>query len=79
MRSEWRTEAQQVIQSVLERIPPDSSEADVRSSISRAYPFGPRKQHPYKIWCEEVRRAMAKRFPKPVNLAGTIFEKQEVK
>ncbi len=29
----------------------------VLKAISKAYPFGQRKYHPYKVWCSEVRLA----------------------
>ena len=27
---------------------------DIKKALRNAYPFGQRKRHPYKIWCDEV-------------------------
>ena len=32
---------------------------ELRSVLRHHYPFGERKYWPYKVWCEEVRRALA--------------------
>jgi len=30
-------------------------EHEIRAALRAAYPFGPRKHHPYKIWLDEIR------------------------
>lgn len=32
---------------------------ELRAKLREFYPFGERKYWPYKVWCEEVRRALA--------------------
>ena len=28
----------------------------LRKALRESYPFGERRHHPYKVWCDEVRR-----------------------
>lgn len=59
--SGWRRSARLVIEEtlrVLVETNPSASEKEKRQALSEAYPFGPRKHHPYKIWCNEVARAL---------------------
>lgn len=53
----WRDRARPVIQAVIKRVGTADMKA-LRAAISDAYPFGPREMHPYKIWCDEVRRQL---------------------
>ena len=55
--SYWRNIAAPIISKVLEETKGASPE-DVRKAVREAYPFGQRKYHPYKIWCDEVKRQM---------------------
>lgn len=54
-RRTWREVAQNVIQTAIKE-----NEAldrhEMRKLISSRYPFGQRSMHPYKVWCEEVRK-----------------------
>lgn len=34
---------------------------DIRRELRKAYPFGARANHPYKIWCSEVKRQLTQR------------------
>lgn len=50
----WREYAKPVIQKVLA----ENAGADLKTkkkALREAYPFGERKYHPYKIWCDEVK------------------------
>jgi hypothetical protein len=53
--SSWRDSAAPIIARVLAdtRYMP---EKDIRAALHRAYPFGMRKYHPYKIWLDEIAR-----------------------
>ena len=53
--SNWRNAAAPIISDVL-RATVGKSEAEIQKALRDAYPFGPRKYHPYKIWCDEVRK-----------------------
>lgn len=61
--SHWRDRANRVIDGVLNgRNPRTMGTAErkaVRDEISKAYPFGERRMHPYKIWLSAVRIAMS--------------------
>tara|TARA_Y100000310_G_scaffold38796_1_gene36318 strand:- start:3895 stop:4143 length:249 start_codon:yes stop_codon:yes gene_type:complete len=47
----------------------DADEVQLRQLISRAYPFGERAMHPYKIWLEEV-----KFYFNPDSMKGRQFD-----
>jgi hypothetical protein len=54
MTSSWRSSAAPIIARVLAETagkPPE----EVRAALRAAYPFGVRRHHPYRIWCDEVR------------------------
>jgi hypothetical protein len=54
MNSSWRASAAPIIARVLAETagkPPE----DVRAALRTAYPFGVRRHHPYRIWCDEIR------------------------
>jgi hypothetical protein len=49
---------QQVASPIIMRVIAECGTADMnllRRKLRQAYPFGERKYHPYKIWCDEVR------------------------
>lgn len=56
--SPWRRQAQRVIARVLEGLPAGYSMKEARAALRAAYPFGERSMHPYRIWCDEVRKAL---------------------
>lgn len=41
------------------------TEKEIRKALHDAYPFGPRKMHPYKIWCDEIKRQRGLKKVKP--------------
>jgi len=55
MQSRWRRIAAPIIARVLAENA-GRSEAEVRAALRAAYPFGPRKHHPYRIWLDEISR-----------------------
>lgn len=50
----WRDIARPIIASVLEKNK-GAQEWQITLELRKAYPFGERKRHPYKIWCDEIR------------------------
>lgn len=55
MAKSWRDYAAPIIARVLKETAGQDEKA-VRKALREAYPFGERANHPYKIWCDEVRR-----------------------
>lgn len=51
----WRLVADAAIATALLELPDGAEESAVRQAISKAYPFGERKYHPYKVWLERVK------------------------
>lgn len=74
--SHWRNASRQVIAGVKEANP-SADRAELKKLLFKAYPFGMRRYHPYKIWCEEVRIALGVK-KKPAMKAWEIPEGQEV-
>lgn len=50
--SSWREQSAAVIARVVAEVGTDDQKA-LKKALFEAYPFGERKYHPYKIWCEE--------------------------
>jgi len=66
--AEWRKISESIIKSKLSafvKANPDATENEKRKILRDAYPFGERRNHPYKIWCDCVRRALGNRKPAP--------------
>ena len=57
MQSRWRNRAKPIIAGVIKAVGRDDQTA-LRAALVAAYPFGVRANHPYKIWCSEVRRQL---------------------
>lgn len=51
----WRHRARRVIVRVLEELGPFRKLKTKRKALRAAYPFGPRRGWPYKVWLDEVR------------------------
>jgi hypothetical protein len=51
----WRSHAAPIIAKTIKEVGYSDLKA-LRKALHEAYPFGPRSMHPYKIWCDEVRR-----------------------
>jgi hypothetical protein len=54
MNSSWRAFAAPIIARVLAETAGKPSE-EVRAALRATYPFGVRRHHPYRIWCDEIR------------------------
>jgi len=69
--SNWRNVAAPIIAKVLADHPDG---VGLAKSLREAYPFGERKMHPYKIWCDEVARQTGRKPPlgSRVNVYGKI-------
>lgn len=69
--STWRNAAAPIIARVIEQVGTDDMPA-LRRALRDAYPWGERRMHPYRIWCDEIRRQLAgpslvgHRRPEPV-------------
>jgi hypothetical protein len=59
--SQWRMRARGVIRETIATIAePDRADLElVRVRVRAAYPFGERRHWPYKIWLDEVAKAIA--------------------
>lgn len=51
----WRDSCRPIIAKVLADNK-GNSEKEIRIALRDAYPFGERRMHPYKIWCDEIKR-----------------------
>lgn len=67
MSGRWRDYAAPIIARVIEEVGRDDMKK-LRAALRAAYPFGKRKQFPYKVWCDEVR----------IQLLGLTGKKAEV-
>jgi hypothetical protein len=54
MTSHWRRIAAPIIAEVLREMG-GKPEHEIRAALLNAYPFGPRRHHPYRIWRDEIR------------------------
>lgn len=61
----WRDHAYPIIRRVLSETR-GKSEAEIKKALREAYPFGQREYHPYRIWCDEIRRQRGLKPTKPV-------------
>ena len=64
MNNTWKEKAQRVIHPLLKGF--NGTKTDMRKLLNQHYPFGQRKNHPYKIWCSEVNAAIAFKFGAPI-------------
>jgi len=53
MTGTWRDVARPIIRKVVERVGLEDRKA-LKKALKEAYPWGERKYHPYKIWCDEI-------------------------
>lgn len=53
--SYWRDKAAPIVRQVLADTK-GRPECEIKAALRDAYPFGQRQYHPYKIWCDEIRR-----------------------
>lgn len=69
--SRWRETSAKIIRTVI-NTNPGANEKELRKALKDQYPFGARKWHPYKIWCDEVNRQLGKKK----KVKGTKIENQ---
>ena len=51
----WRDYARPIIVEVLKETA-GNTEKEIKKALREAYPWGERAMHPYKIWCDEIKR-----------------------
>jgi hypothetical protein len=68
--SYWRNVSAPIIRRVLSEFA-HTDEPTIRLALRHAYPFGERRHHPYKIWCDEVARQRGRK-PK----LGTVVNRK---
>ena len=70
MAKTWRDSARPLIAKALD-YSKGKSEQEIRKALRDAYPWGERRMHPYKIWCDEIKvqRGLkkSKKFIQPKN------------
>ncbi len=52
-QSRWRNHCRPIIAEVL-AANAGKPDAEIRKALHDAYPYGPRKHHPYQIWLSEI-------------------------
>ncbi len=57
IESYWRRQAIPVIREVIERNGLNDPAA-LRRALRASYPWGPRRHHAYRIWCDEIHRQL---------------------
>lgn len=62
--SNRRSIASEIIRGVIADVGRDDPRA-LRRALRDAYPWGERQHHPYRIWCDEVRRQLERRTQRP--------------
>lgn len=60
----WRGLARPIIAEVVEANR-GKPEKVVRKALRDAYPWGERDYHPYRVWCDEIRRQLQPPDPPP--------------
>jgi RNA polymerase primary sigma factor len=53
----WRNDCAPIIADVIKRVGKDDPKA-LRKALLKAYPYGQRSRHPYKIWRDEIRQQL---------------------
>lgn len=56
--SKWRQESRRIIYEIMSANR-DVSQEEFRTLLTKAYPCGERGFHPYRIWCDEVNKALS--------------------
>jgi hypothetical protein len=65
MSKTWRDSARPIIARVIEEVGLDDRKA-LRKALREAYPWQMRRNHPYKIWLDEIAiQTGKKKLPKP--------------
>lgn len=75
----WRNKARPIIASVIAEVG-TSDIRKLRRELRKAFPWGERKLHPYRIWCDEIRvqlgevRRFRARGISPMTGQGKLFD-----
>lgn len=72
----WRDSCKPIIHQVLKETE-GKTEKEIRMALREAYPFGERAYHPYKVWCDEIKRQRGlKKTKEHMNMQGQpkLFE-----
>ncbi len=56
----WRDHCRPIIARTLAECA-GKTPAETKAALLSAYPYGERKRHPYKIWCDEVARQQGRK------------------
>lgn len=80
--SKWRAISRARIAEALAALPAGHMLADAKKAIYDAYPFGERAMLPYRMWCEEQRKALARytavlEAKAPPKLTGVVMVKKD--
>lgn len=67
----WRDSCRPIIQRVIAEVGRSDLKA-LRKALREAYPYGERKYHPYKVWCDEVSKQVGTNSKD--KLTGDLFE-----
>jgi hypothetical protein len=73
MPRSWRDIAAPIIAEVLKETK-GKGDKEIRKALREAYPWGERCYHPYKIWCDEIKRQRGLKKPK-----GYVNSKDQLK
>lgn len=68
----WSERSRRVIGEVHASLPADATYEQRKKALREAYPFGLRAHFPYKAWCTEQRKYLARYSAKQ---AGPLFGK----
>jgi hypothetical protein len=68
----WRQYSAPIIKRVIEQCGTEDMKL-LRKKLHAAYPFGERKYHPYKIWCDEIRSQLGLKQAKSKKRKAAAF------
>lgn len=75
MEKTWRDRARPIIAEVIGCFSPGDDVKVIKKAVMATYPYGERAMWPYKVWCDETRRQLArlKRAPAPPHDTLPLF------
>lgn len=56
----WRERARPIIADVIRCFSPGDDIKVIKKAVMATYPWHPRENWPYKVWCDETRRQLAR-------------------
>lgn len=54
----WRDHCRPIIAEVIQRVGTEDPKA-LKLALRKAYPYGERSMHPYKVWLSEIKRQLS--------------------